>query len=81
MTVTYYAPRPRPIDPRTPRPASRQAGDGDVRKILGASLPAGYSWASRPTLALIRGGDPTVLGRDERETRARMLDAIGGGAI
>ncbi|WP_330435803.1 hypothetical protein OIC43_37035 [Streptomyces sp. NBC_00825] len=80
MTVTYYAPRPRPVDPRTPRPTGRPAGGRDVREILGVGLPAGYSWARRPALVLIHGGDPTAPGRDELQARIRMLDGNGGGA-
>ncbi|MFE3146625.1 hypothetical protein ACFXJ6_08165 [Streptomyces sp. NPDC059218] len=79
MTVTYYGPRPRPVDPRAPRPTGCPAVGGDVREILGATLPAGFSWASRPALALIRGGDPAVPGRDEREARARMLSVLRRG--
>ncbi|MEV6102636.1 hypothetical protein [Nocardia sp. NPDC051981] len=76
MTTTYYAPRPRPADPRQARPASCSAHDGDVRQTLGAALPDGYSWAHRPTLTVIHGGDPTAPGRDELHARATMLRAI-----
>ncbi|MFJ7489731.1 hypothetical protein ACIQZB_00470 [Streptomyces sp. NPDC097727] len=79
MTKTYYAPRPRPVDPRAPRLTRHLVGDGDVRGILGADLPAGFSWARRPRLALIRGGDPAAPGLDERAARTQMLDAIRGG--
>ncbi|MFF3730404.1 hypothetical protein ACFYXM_08825 [Streptomyces sp. NPDC002476] len=75
-TTTYYAPRPRPADPRQASTIHRPAHDGDIRQTLGAALPDGYSWAHRPTLTVIHGGDPTAPGPDEREARARMIHAI-----
>ncbi|MFF2964251.1 hypothetical protein ACFVT1_36410 [Streptomyces sp. NPDC057963] len=76
MTTTYYAPRPRPADPRTPRTTSRPAPDGDVRQMLGVALPDGYAWTHRPTLTVIYGGDPNAPGQDELQTRACMIRAI-----
>ncbi|MCX5431878.1 hypothetical protein OHU11_29965 [Streptomyces sp. NBC_00257] len=76
MTTTYYAPRPRPADPRAPRPDHRAAADGDVRETLGIDLPTGYSWARRAALTVVHGGDPTEPGPDERQARARLLKAI-----
>ncbi|MFE7105616.1 hypothetical protein ACFU98_10675 [Streptomyces sp. NPDC057575] len=75
-TTTYYAPRPRPADPRQASTTSRPAHDGDVRQTLGVDLPDGYTWAQRPTLTVVPGGDPTAPGHDERQARARLLNAI-----
>ncbi|WP_406501562.1 hypothetical protein OHA04_27470 [Streptomyces sp. NBC_01590] len=75
MTITYYAPRPRPVNPRA-TPVPRRPVHGDVRRTLGAELPDGFTWTHRPALALVHGGDPTAPGPDEREARARMIHAI-----
>ncbi|MFJ8852338.1 hypothetical protein [Streptomyces sp. NPDC102437] len=75
MTTTYYVPRYRPADPRAPRPAYRYTG-GDIRKMLGVELPAGYSWEPRPALTLVCGSDPTVPGPDERSARDILLRAL-----
>lgn len=76
MTVTYYAPRPRPADPRAPRPTNCPARSGDVRETLGIDLPEGYAWARRAALTVVHGGDPTAPGPDEHQARARLLNAI-----
>ncbi|MFF8716178.1 hypothetical protein ACF07T_32805 [Streptomyces sp. NPDC015184] len=75
-TTTYYAPRPRPADPRQARTTSCSTTSSDVRDLLGVDLPDGYTWARRPALAVIHGGDPTTPGQDELQTRARMINAI-----
>ncbi|MFJ8855114.1 hypothetical protein [Streptomyces sp. NPDC102437] len=80
MTITYYTPRPRPADPREACTTHWSTADSDVRQALGVDLPDGYSWAHRPTLTVIHGGDPTAPGHDERQARARMIRAINGGA-
>ncbi|MFI7278512.1 hypothetical protein [Streptomyces sp. NPDC049879] len=73
-TVTYYAPRRRPVDPREV-PADDQ--DQDVRQVVGGQLPAGFDWAPRPPLlTLIDGGDPTAPGLDEIEAGHRVRAAI-----
>ncbi|WP_326768647.1 hypothetical protein OG978_32655 [Streptomyces sp. NBC_01591] len=72
MTTTYHSPRPRPADPRAPRPAPV----GSIRQTLGNALPDGYTWAHRPTLTVIHGGDPTTPGPDEIQARDRMIHAI-----
>ncbi|MEU9760273.1 hypothetical protein AB0D98_10995 [Streptomyces sp. NPDC047987] len=75
-TTTYYAPRPRPADPRQARTTNRPAHDSDIRHTLGVALPDGYAWARRPTLTVINGGDPTAPGLDERRARAAVIRAI-----
>lgn len=75
-TTTYYAPRPRPADPRSTRVSDRPAPVGDIRQTLGLRLPAGFDWARRPALTVIHGGDPTAPGLDELQARARMIHAI-----
>ncbi|MFB7845503.1 hypothetical protein ACFC34_00505 [Streptomyces sp. NPDC056053] len=74
-TTTYYAPRPRPADPRQAR-TSCSTTDSNVRNLLGVDLPDGYTWAHRPTLTVLPGGDPTAPGHDELRARARMIRAI-----
>ncbi|MER6607362.1 hypothetical protein ABT282_15970 [Streptomyces sp. NPDC000927] len=77
MTTTYYAPRPRPADPRQARTTHRPAHDSDIRQTLGAALPDGYSWAQqRPDLTLVRGDNATEPGPDERRARATLIRAI-----
>ncbi|MEU3220022.1 hypothetical protein [Streptomyces sp. NPDC006971] len=76
MTTTYYAPRPRPADPRQARTTSCSTTSSDVRDLLGVDLPDGYSWARRPGLTVIPGGDPTAPGQDELHARARLIQAI-----
>ncbi|MFJ2374974.1 hypothetical protein ACIOZL_19525 [Streptomyces sp. NPDC087769] len=76
MTTTYYAPQPRPADPRAARTTSWSTADDDVRHTLGVDLPTGYSWARRPALDVVHGGDPTAPGPDELQARARLLRAI-----
>ncbi|MEE1774464.1 hypothetical protein PUR34_41415 [Streptomyces sp. JV185] len=76
MTTTYYAPRPRPADPRATCAPDRLAHDGDVRQTLGTDLPNGYSWARRAALTVLHGGDPTMPGPDERQARVRVIAAI-----
>ncbi|MFD4855132.1 hypothetical protein [Streptomyces atratus] len=76
-TVTYYAPRPRPADPRSTRLSDRPAPVGDVRQTLGTQLPAGFDWAPRrPALTVLNGGDPTAPGPDETQARAALIRAI-----
>ncbi|MFF4661967.1 hypothetical protein [Streptomyces sp. NPDC001282] len=75
-TTTYYAPRPRPADPRHASTTHRPAHDSDIRHTLGTDLPDGYSWAHRPTLTVIHGGDPTAPGDDELHARARLIQAL-----
>ncbi|MFE2930630.1 hypothetical protein [Streptomyces sp. NPDC059278] len=72
MTITYYAPESWPAEPHGPRPMH----DTDVRYTLGPALPDGYSWAHRPALTVIHGGDPTAPGPDEIQARDRMIHAI-----
>lgn len=75
-TTTYYAPRPRPADPRQARTTSCSTTSNDVRALLGIDLPDGYTWAHRPALAVLHGGDPTAPGHDELQARAQIIDAI-----
>ncbi|TXS78677.1 hypothetical protein [Streptomyces sp. sk2.1] len=74
-TTTYYAPRPRPADPRQTLNTSCSTTSSDVRDLLGVDLPDGYTWAHRPTLTTTHG-DPTTPGPDERRARATMIRAI-----
>ncbi|MFF6852772.1 hypothetical protein [Streptomyces antimycoticus] len=76
-TVTYYAPRPRPIDPRSIPTGADQVSIRDIRQVVGGELPVGFDWAPRrPVLLLIECGDPAVLSQDEILVRAAMIQAI-----
>ncbi|MEU6290330.1 hypothetical protein [Streptomyces sp. NPDC046988] len=75
-TVTYYSVRTPAIDPRS-FPAHAAQAPVDVRKVVGGRLPAGFDWAPRrPPLTVLKGGDPTAPGPDERRARDAMIRAI-----
>ncbi|MDF3303379.1 hypothetical protein, partial [Streptomyces tropicalis] len=75
-TVTYYGARTPAIDPRSIPTGAAQA-PVDVRQVVGDQLPAGFDWAPRrPTLTVIKGGDPTAPALDEQMARAAMVRAI-----